>query len=120
MQKRDEVTGMSNMSNFKEICEKLSSQDPTIDRVYWSARAAVALPQVIDMIESLRSLLIESEALCLHLAALAAIDDSKATVERGTEESPKLVEIDNPMPIWKRLGFKDKKELFTMETGESP
>ena len=66
MQKRDEVTGMSNMSNFKEICEKLSSQDPTIDRVYWSARAAVALPQAIDMIESLRSLLIESEALCLH------------------------------------------------------
>jgi len=48
------------------------------------------------------------------LAALAAIDDSKATVERGTEESPKLVEIDNPMPIWKRLGFKDKKELFTL------
>ena len=61
MQKRDEVTGMSNMSNFKEICEKLSSQDPTIDRVYWSARAAVALPQAIDMIESLRSLLIEME-----------------------------------------------------------
>jgi len=48
------------------------------------------------------------------LAALAAIDDSKATAECGTEESPKLVKIDNPMPIWKMLGFEDKKQLFDL------
>ena len=48
------------------------------------------------------------------LAKLAAIDDSKITVDQGTEKSPKLIEIDNPMPIWKRAGFKDRDELLKM------
>jgi hypothetical protein len=48
------------------------------------------------------------------LARLAAIDDAKATVEQGTEESPNPVEIDNPMPMWKRAGFKDKAELLKL------
>ena len=26
--------------------------------------------------------------------------------------SPKLIEIDNPMPVWKLAGFKDKDELL--------
>ena len=53
-----------------------------------------------------------------ELAALAAIDDSKVTMEQGTEEAPNLVEIDNPMPMWKRAGFKDKDELLKLaETG---
>lgn len=53
------------------------------------------------------------------LAKLAAIDDSKITVDQGTEKSPKLIEIDNPMPIWKRAGFKDKAELPKLaETGK--
>ena len=52
------------------------------------------------------------------LAKLAAIDDSKITVDQGTEKSPKLIEIDNPMPIWKRAGFKDKDELLKLAETE--
>jgi len=52
------------------------------------------------------------------LAALAAIDDSKIMVERGAEEEPNLVEIDNPAPLWKRMGFKDKYEILAMAGGE--
>ena len=48
------------------------------------------------------------------LARLAAIDDAKATVEQGTEEAPNLVEIDNPLSIWKRAGFKDEDELLKL------
>jgi len=53
------------------------------------------------------------------LAKLAAIDDAKATIEQGTEDAPNLVEIDNPMPMWKRAGFKDRAELVSMAT-ETP
>ena len=53
------------------------------------------------------------------LARLAAIDDAKVTMEQGTEDSPNPVEIDNPMPMWKRAGFKDKDELLKLaETGK--
>ncbi|NCB27342.1 MAG: hypothetical protein EOM62_18100 [Bacteroidia bacterium] len=45
------------------------------------------------------------------LARLAETDDSKTTIDQGTEKSPKLMEIDNPMPVWKLAGFKDKDEL---------
>ena len=48
------------------------------------------------------------------LARLAAIDDAKVTVEQGTEDSPNPVEIDNPMPIWKRAGFRDMDELLKL------
>ena len=46
------------------------------------------------------------------LAKLAAIDDTKITVDQGTEKSPKPMEIDNPMSVWKLAGFKDKDELL--------
>ena len=46
------------------------------------------------------------------LVKLAAIDDSKICVEQGTAEKPKLVEIDNPMPTWKRAGFDGKTDLI--------
>ena len=49
------------------------------------------------------------------LARLAETDDSKTTVDQGTEKSPKLVEIDNPMPAWKMAGFKDKDELLKLK-----
>ena len=48
------------------------------------------------------------------LVRLAAVDDAKATMELGTEDSPKPVEIDNPMPMWKRVGFKDRDELLKL------
>ena len=48
------------------------------------------------------------------LARLAETDDSKTTVDQGTEKSPKLVEIDNPMPAWKRAGFAAKTELVAL------
>ena len=48
------------------------------------------------------------------LARLAETDDSKIIVDQGTEKSTKLVEIDNPMPAWKRAGFKDTSELVAL------
>lgn len=46
------------------------------------------------------------------LAKLAAIDDDKITVDKGTEAAaPNLVEITNPLPAWKRAGFENKAEL---------
>ena len=48
------------------------------------------------------------------LAKLAAIDDTKITVDQGTEKSPKLIEIDNPMHVWKLAGFNDKKDIVAM------
>lgn len=35
-------------------------------------------------------------------------------MEQGTKDSPKPVEIDNPMPMWKRAGFADKTELVAL------
>ena len=49
------------------------------------------------------------------LARLSEIDDSKVTIDQGTEKSPKLVEIDNPMPAWKRAGFKARAELEVLK-----
>jgi hypothetical protein len=48
------------------------------------------------------------------LENLAAIDDSKITVDQGTEVAPKLVQIANPLPDWKRAGFAEKAELETI------
>ena len=45
------------------------------------------------------------------LAELAAQDDSMITVDRGTEDAPKIEMIENPLPAWKRAGFKDRAEL---------
>jgi len=45
------------------------------------------------------------------LAELASRDDSMITVDRGTKDAPKIEMIENPLPAWKRAGFKDKAEL---------
>ena len=45
------------------------------------------------------------------LEKLAAVDDSKIMVDQGTE---KPVQISNPLPAWKRAGFRDKAELSAM------
>ena len=47
------------------------------------------------------------------LIRLASIDDSKISIEKGSLESPKSELIDNPMPTWKRLGFKDRNSLLS-------
>ena len=47
------------------------------------------------------------------LAKLAAIDDEKISVDQGTEKASKLVEISNPLPLWKRAGFESKTELVS-------
>jgi len=39
------------------------------------------------------------------------VDDSKIMVDQGTEMAPKPVQISNPLPVWKRAGFRDKAEL---------
>lgn len=61
--------------------------------------------------ENLLAIPEHSKAAKADLAKLAAVDDSKITVDQGTEQAPKIVEIANPLPGWKRAGFKDKKEL---------
>lgn len=48
------------------------------------------------------------------LAKLAAIDDGKIIVDQGSEAAPQLVEIDNPLPAWKRAGFAGKAELASV------
>lgn len=48
------------------------------------------------------------------LEALGKLDDDKITVDQGTAEKPKLVEIVNPLPAWKRAGFATKVELASM------
>ena len=47
------------------------------------------------------------------LTKLAAIDDEKISVDQGTEKASKLVEISNPLPLWKRAGFGSKTELVS-------
>ncbi len=49
------------------------------------------------------------------LAKLAEIDDSKITVCEGTtQESLSFKQIDNPLPTWKKAGFKSKEEMLTI------
>jgi hypothetical protein len=50
----------------------------------------------------------------VDLAKLSSVDDSKLEVSVGTEKDPKTEIIDNPMPAWKRAGFKDYSELQSM------
>ncbi len=33
------------------------------------------------------------------------------TVDRGTEDAPKIEMIKNPMPAWKRAGFDSRAEM---------
>jgi hypothetical protein len=51
-----------------------------------------------------------------RLQAQAVAEAKVIQVISGSEETKDLVtaEIDNPHPAWKRLGFKDKKELDTL------
>jgi hypothetical protein len=52
------------------------------------------------------------------LSRLAAVDDSKITIDEGTPEAPMLKEIDNPMQAWKRAGFEDKAALTGLVAAE--
>jgi hypothetical protein len=64
--------------------------------------------------ENLLSMPEHADRAATDLAALAKLDDSKITIDQGTAEKPKLVEIANPMPTWKRAGFTTKAELVSM------
>ncbi len=48
------------------------------------------------------------------LQALAALDDENVTVDRGTEDTPDLQEIPNPLPAWKRAGFASREEVLEL------
>lgn len=54
------------------------------------------------------------------LEKLAGMDDSKITVDKGTQDAPKLVEIANPLPAWKRAGFRSKAELVSAAVDVAP
>ncbi len=55
-----------------------------------------------------------------YLNQLSKVDDSKVTKAISPINPAKLdgdwntVLIDNPMPAWKRLGFKDKQDIDVM------
>ena len=53
------------------------------------------------------------------LTKLAAIDDAKITIDEGTADAPKAKLINNPMPAWKRAGFKDKTDLAKLAAIEA-
>lgn len=50
----------------------------------------------------------------LDLSKLAETKDSKLILSVGSEMAPKTEEIDNPLPAWKRAGFKSLVELQTI------
>jgi hypothetical protein len=52
------------------------------------------------------------------LARLATIDDSKITIDEGTPEESRLKEIINPLPMWKRAGFKDAAEVASLDAAD--
>jgi hypothetical protein len=64
--------------------------------------------------ENLLAMVEYSDQAKADLTKLVAVDDSKAIVEQGTNEAPKIVQIDNPNPAWKMAGFKDKAEISDM------
>jgi hypothetical protein len=45
------------------------------------------------------------------LAKLAEVDDSKITIDEGTQEKPNVKQITNPLPGWKKAGFESKEEM---------
>jgi hypothetical protein len=48
------------------------------------------------------------------LAKLAEVDDSKITIDEGTQEKPSVKQITNPLPGWKKAGFKSKEEMLSI------
>jgi hypothetical protein len=73
--------------------------------------------------ENLLSMPEHAEKAKADLAKLAETDDSKISIDTGTEKAPRIEQISNPLPAWKRAGFKDVKELESMSVaavGEKP
>ena len=68
--------------------------------------------------ENLLSMKEYADQVKADLVKIASIDDSKITVDRGTKEAPNIVVIDNPMPIWKRDGFKDKADITALAAAD--
>lgn len=64
--------------------------------------------------ENLLSMLEHAKKAAEELAKLAEIDDSKITVDEGTTEKPSLKQINNPLPTWKKAGFKSKAEMLSI------
>ena len=53
-----------------------------------------------------------------ELSALSSVDDSKVFRDDGSAESSKLVQVDNPSPTWKRLGYKSRSALVSSASVE--
>ena len=64
--------------------------------------------------ENLLSMPEYAERAKADLAKLAMVDDSKVTIDEGTQDTPKLVQISNSSPVWKRAGFKDSVERSSL------
>jgi hypothetical protein len=55
-----------------------------------------------------------AEKTAKDLAKLAEVDDSKITIDEGTQEKPCVKQITNPLPSWKKAGFKSKEEMLSI------
>jgi len=55
-----------------------------------------------------------AEKTAKDLAKLAEVDDSKITIDEGTQEKPSVKQITNPLPSWKKSGFKSKEEMLNI------
>lgn len=53
-----------------------------------------------------------------ELLSLSSVDDSKVVLEDGSAESSKPVRIDNPSPLWKRLGYKSRADMVSASSTE--
>jgi hypothetical protein len=55
-----------------------------------------------------------AEKTAKDLVKLAEVDDSKITIDEGTQEKPNVKQITNPLPGWKKAGFESKEEMLSI------
>ena len=48
----------------------------------------------------------------------SSIDDSIIFLEVGTFDKSSLKAVDNPSPLFKRLGYKDRKSMYSVSMSE--
>jgi len=60
------IVNTMRLKDISEICKRMESTYSYEERMCWIERAAAALPRAVSMIEQLRTLFIEADAMRLH------------------------------------------------------
>lgn len=47
-----------------------------------------------------------------YLTSIALLDDGVISVDTGTESKPSIKQVANPLPMWKKLGYKNRAALI--------